>query len=196
MNRIENITKPLMWLMALLLAAVVAGCGNGDPILGGGGTGIVPHVTGDTTRPRVTVTVPANAASGVPANTKITATFSEDMAPATLNNTTFTLAQSGVPVAGAVATPGYTVSSRTADFKPSADLTPGLVYTATITTGATDLAGNALAGISTAPLVANNHVWTVYCWSGRQHQAHSDSRKPGRSCHQCGDQQYRQRNVQ
>jgi hypothetical protein len=35
-----------------------------------------------------------------------------------------------------------------------------LVYTATITTGATDLAGNALAGISTTPLVANNHVWT------------------------------------
>src|SRR5450759_4887443 len=36
MNRFENITKPLRWLMALLLVAVVAGCGGGDgiPVLG------------------------------------------------------------------------------------------------------------------------------------------------------------------
>jgi hypothetical protein len=32
MNRFENITKPLRWLMALLLVAVVAGCGGGDGI--------------------------------------------------------------------------------------------------------------------------------------------------------------------
>jgi hypothetical protein len=106
----------------------------------------------------VTFTVPANAASGVPANSKITATFSENMAPATISNTTFTLAQSGVPVTGLGVT--YTVGSRTADFKPSVNLISGRVYTATVTTGATDLAGNALAGISTAPTVANNHVWT------------------------------------
>jgi len=150
--------KPLMWLMALLMAALVAGCGGQDPILGGGGGGVVPHVAGDTTRPLVTATIPINAASGVPANSKITATFSENMAPATINNTTFTLAQSGVAVAGLGVT--YTVGSRIADFKPSANLTSGSVYTATITTGATDLAGNALAGISSTPLVANNHVWT------------------------------------
>jgi len=159
MNRFNNITKPLMWLMALLMAALVAGCGDGSsaPILGGGGAG-VPRVGIDTTRPRVTFTVPANAASGVPANSKITATFSEAMAPATISNTTFTLAQSGVPVTGLGVT--YTVGSKTADFKPSVNLTVGRVYTATVTTGATDLAGNALAGISSAPTVANNHVWT------------------------------------
>ena len=46
MNRFENVTKPLMWFMALLLTALVAGCGGGsqDPILGGGGIGggVVP----------------------------------------------------------------------------------------------------------------------------------------------------------
>jgi hypothetical protein len=36
MNRIESVTKPLKWSMALLLAALVAGCGD-DPILGTGG---------------------------------------------------------------------------------------------------------------------------------------------------------------
>jgi hypothetical protein len=37
MNRFESVTKPQMWLTALLLTAVVAGCGGQDPILGGGG---------------------------------------------------------------------------------------------------------------------------------------------------------------
>ena len=157
MNRFDNITKPLMWFMALLLTAFMAGCGDGasSPILGGGGAGNA----GDMTLPRVAFTVPADLAS-VPANTKITATFTEDMAPATINSATFTLAASGVPVAEAVGSPGYTVGSRTADFKPSAPLTVGKIYTATIKTGVTDLAGNALAGISATPLVANNHVWT------------------------------------
>src|SRR5450759_3917828 len=80
MNRFKNITKPLMWFMALLLTAFMTGCGDGasSPILGGGGAGNVPHVAGDTTRPRVTVTFPVNLASA-PDNTKITATFTEDM---------------------------------------------------------------------------------------------------------------------
>jgi Ice-binding-like/Bacterial Ig-like domain len=163
MNRFENITKPLMWFMALLLTAFVAGCGDGasSPILGGGGAGNVPHGAGDTTKPRVTVTFPVNAASGVPANSKITATFSEAMDSTTITAAgTFTLAQSGVPGTVAVGPVTYTVGSSTADIKPSADLTSGSVYTATITTAAKDPAGNALAGISANPLVANNHVWT------------------------------------
>jgi hypothetical protein len=44
MNRFENITKPLRWLMALLLVAFVAGCGgggNGTPGAGSGPTGTV-----------------------------------------------------------------------------------------------------------------------------------------------------------
>ena len=47
MNKYENISKPLMWFMALLLAAVVVGCGgSGDGIPGtgapGAGTGAGP----------------------------------------------------------------------------------------------------------------------------------------------------------
>lgn len=38
MNRFGSSTKPLMWFTALLLTAVVAGCGGQDPILGGGGS--------------------------------------------------------------------------------------------------------------------------------------------------------------
>jgi hypothetical protein len=161
MNRFKNITKPLMWFMALLLTAFMAGCGDGasSPILGGGGAGNVPHVAGDTTRPRVTVTFPVNLASA-PDNTKITATFTEDMVSTTITTgTTFTVKETitGNNVVGGPIT--YTVGSRTADFKPTAPLTDGLQYTATITTAATDLASNALAG-NQAPLpAASNYVW-------------------------------------
>jgi Ice-binding-like len=45
MNNFENVTRPLTWSMALLLAALVAGCGDGslDPILGDSpaGAGVV-----------------------------------------------------------------------------------------------------------------------------------------------------------
>ena len=44
MNRFESITKPLKWFMALLLVAIVAGCGSGGGIPGttipGKGTGV------------------------------------------------------------------------------------------------------------------------------------------------------------
>ncbi|MEJ7747603.1 MAG: ice-binding family protein, partial [Luteimonas sp.] len=52
------------------------------------------------------------------------------------------------------------VGTRTATFAPSAPLALGTTYTATITTTATDLSGNALAG-NQAPLpAASNYVWT------------------------------------
>ncbi len=162
MNRFEGVTKPLQWFMALLLVAVAAGCGSGsiDPILGGGGGGAPTTVTADTTKPRVTLTVPANGALSAPANTKITATFSKDMAPATITSAIFTFAQSGVPGNLGEGPVTYTVSSRTASFKPTVDLTPGMVYVATITTAATDLAGNPLAGNQAALPNASNYVWS------------------------------------
>lgn len=156
MKRYESVTKPLKWFMALLLVAVATGCGNGgnSPILGGGG------LKGDTTRPRVAATVPVNTGSSA-ANASISATFTEAMAPATITAaTTFTVKEtvSGTNVAGGVVS--YSTASKTAVFNPTADLTAGLGYTATITTAAKDIAGNALAGNPALPLAANNYVWT------------------------------------
>lgn len=37
MNRFNSIIKPLKWFTTLVLVAVAAGCGGGDPILGSGG---------------------------------------------------------------------------------------------------------------------------------------------------------------
>jgi len=120
-------------------------------------------VTPDTTRPSVTLSVPATTipgpTTGVPTNTAITAVFSEDMAPATIGAASFTVACAApcVAPAGAVT---YAVGSRTAVFTPAAALATGATYTATITTAATDLAGNALAGNQAALPAASNYVWT------------------------------------
>jgi len=117
----------------------------------------------DTTRPRVTLTVPATTlpgpTGGVATNTAITATFTKDMAPATINAASFTLTTPlpGVSPFGSVS---YSGTSRTAIFKPSAELADNTTYTATLTTAATDLAGNQLAG-NQAPLpAASKYVWT------------------------------------
>jgi len=97
-------------------------------------TGALP----DTTPPAVTLTVPANVATGVLINTQLTATFTEAMDPLTITTTTFTVKQGATAVAGTV-----TYSGVTAIFTPASPLAANTIYTATITNGAADLAGNA-----------------------------------------------------
>src|SRR5450759_4532396 len=94
----------------------------------------------DVTKPTSISTDPGTTATGVALNKVVEFTFSEPMAPSTINATTFTLKQGTNVVPGAV-----TYSGTTAMFTPACPLAAGLPYTATITTGATDVAGNALA---------------------------------------------------
>jgi hypothetical protein len=133
---------------------------NGVPLAAPYGWAFTTGATADTTRPRVLVTDPVTTTPGpttaVPANTAVSAGFSEDMSPATLNATTFTLtctapAPAPGPCASPAGTVSYEVGARTVIFTPKAALIVGATYTATVTTGATDLAGNALAA---------NYVWT------------------------------------
>lgn len=102
--------------------------------------------TGSITAPTVISTDPANGATGVLLDKTITATFSTPMDPLTMNSSTFRVMNGLVAVAGVVTYSGSTIS-----FNPTGDLLPGTVYTATITTGAKNLAG--------VPL-ANDYVWT------------------------------------
>src|SRR5665811_1857023 len=94
----------------------------------------------DVTKPTSISTAPGTTATGVALNEVIAFTFSEPMDPSTINDTTFTLKQGTTVVPGTV-----TYSGTTATFTPTNPLLAGLPYTATITTGATDVAGNALA---------------------------------------------------
>ncbi|HSI77160.1 MAG TPA: Ig-like domain-containing protein [Lunatimonas sp.] len=96
--------------------------------------------------PTVLSTDPVNNATGVALNKVVRATFSEAMDPATITGTTFTVKQGNTVVAGTVS-----YSGTTASFTPTNPLADNLVYTGTITTGAKNAAGTALA---------NNFVWT------------------------------------
>jgi hypothetical protein len=88
----------------------------------------------------VVSTVPANAASGVAIGDNVTATFSEAMSAASITTASFTLTDGVTPVTGVV-----TYAGGTASFNPDADLDSSTAYTATITTGVEDEAGNNLA---------------------------------------------------
>ena len=97
--------------------------------------------------PSVVSLAPPNSAAGVCTNTVVVATFGEAMNPSTISATTFTLnGPSAAAVAGQVV---YDAPDYVATFTPSSALTLNTSYTATITTGAQDLMGNALASDST-----------------------------------------------
>jgi hypothetical protein len=114
----------------------------------------------DTTRPTVTFTAPSAGAAGVANNTRFTATFSEPMSAVTLTAASVTLTNTtlGAAVPGTVS---YTAASRTLTFTPTAaTLANGSLFTATITSAATDVAGNALSGNTAVFPGAGNHAWT------------------------------------
>lgn len=126
---------------------------TGNPLASNFSWSFESCLTTDSTAPTVSATVPLNLATGVPINIqKITATFSEGMDSTTLTTTTFTVAgpsPATTLVAGTVTYAGN--AGAIATFTPTSNLAPSSTYTATITTGATDLAGNALAGGGLAP---------------------------------------------
>ncbi len=100
--------------------------------------------TGNT--PVVVSTDPANAATEVPLSKVISATFSTPMDATTMVAANYFVKQGNTLVPGAV-----TYSGSTIVFTPTSPLTPNTVYTGTVTTGAKDVAGNA---------VATNYTWS------------------------------------
>jgi Ice-binding-like/Bacterial Ig-like domain len=118
----------------LTAVALLAACNDSDGPNGPDGPNS-PNVA-----PTVLSTGPASAATGVPRNPSVRVTFSEAMDPSTLNGTTFVLAQGTTPVAATV-----TYAANIATLVPSAVLAPNTTFTATVSTGAKDMAGLSLA---------------------------------------------------
>jgi uncharacterized protein YjbI with pentapeptide repeats len=92
---------------------------------------------------KVSLTSPPNRGEGVALNSEVTAIFSKDMDPATLNTTTFKLVEkpTNTPIAGTVR---YDPSTNSATFTPAMPLASATSYQATITTDVKDQAGNTL----------------------------------------------------
>lgn len=94
----------------------------------------------DIILPTVLTADPIANATGVARNKQVSIGFSEAMDASTINSTTFTLKKGLANVAGTVS-----YSGTTAIYTPTLALDANTLYTAQISTGVKDLAGNALA---------------------------------------------------
>jgi hypothetical protein len=104
--------------------------------------------TADTTDPEVSSTDPIDDATGFAINRNISAVFNESLDPASVNSDSFTLTSN----AGATKVSGkIRYEKKLVTFNPNNNLADNTVYTATLTTDITDLAGNNLT---------SNYVWS------------------------------------
>jgi subtilisin-like proprotein convertase family protein len=111
-----------------------------------GGTGFFTnrfqlHITTDSTAPTVTSVAPTDRNVSPKAN--LSAAFSEAMDAATITKSTFTLVEKSTAKKVA-ATVSYDAAAKKATLNPTNDLKRDVAYKATVSTGAKDLAGNAL----------------------------------------------------
>src|ERR1700735_2250677 len=135
MTVMHTYSKSNLWFIAFLLLIFTPGCCN-------------PGTNSNLATPIVASETPISGSAGL-CSTVVTATFSLPMNSTSINGSTFSLAGPGTTVvAGTVS---YDASSATATFTPSSALAAATMYTATITTGATDQYGIALT---------SNFVWT------------------------------------
>ena len=102
---------------------------------------MVVHHRGGDTAPTASSLSPASGVSGVVAASNVTATFSKDVIPSTIS---FVLKAGSTTVPAAVT---YDVTSRIVTLDPTANLTPGTTYTATLS-GAQDVAGTTMTSTS------------------------------------------------
>ena len=142
MNTFEIRLNPPMRLSAVVLAALLAGCGGGGDTL--------PAGSADTDASAMDVATSTNSADNVVTGTQVTVPFGQVMDPATINSAqagtqlTFTLKDSSVNnVLGTVA---MNAENTAATFTPSVSaLTPNTAYTATVSTAAKTAQGSAIA---------------------------------------------------
>lgn len=156
MNSFGSLIKSRTWFMAVLLAAVITGCGGGGggiavPVTDTAGTAVLPGAAGTpgaaATNPTVGSASPGDGATNVPTSTsgpgalvtgtRLTATFSQAMDPLTITPVgTFTLKQTiaGTDVPGTVT---MNAANTIATFTPTAAaLLVNTQYTATVSTAA------------------------------------------------------------
>ncbi|MCC7211327.1 MAG: hypothetical protein E3K40_04675 [Candidatus Brocadia sp.] len=100
--------------------------------------------TGDFTAPTVIYTSPVNGAAGVNVSSDIAATFSEMMDASTLGTDTYSINNGSNNLGGVVS-----YRDKIITFTPNTNLDFNTIYTATITTGARDIAGNPIASAYT-----------------------------------------------
>ncbi|MHA6247589.1 ice-binding family protein [Pontibacter sp. CAU 1760] len=100
----------------------------------------------DPSIPQITLTNPTNLATGIAVNEVISANFSEEMNPTTINAASFTLKRGTITIGGQTSYNGTTAS-----FTPNNSLDANTTYTATV---------SAAAKSTNNVAIANNFEWT------------------------------------
>jgi len=115
--------------------------------------------TEDNASPTLINAVPTDEAVDVPIDKKITATFSEPMKQSTIITTNFTVNETLTPFTNVPGTVSYDVQHNIATFSPQNNLKLDTDYTVLVTSGAKDLAGNALV-VRAVGGVTSPNPWT------------------------------------
>ena len=141
--------KKIIMLLITLPVMLLSACGNSLTSIGYPSGEVLLTVIGITPSPAgpaVTSTTPADGDINVARNATITAIFNKEVRCSTLTATSFTVSEGGTPVTGSVSCTGLT-----AIFTPSANLSPGTLYLATVSSSVQDLENASMAA---------DHVWT------------------------------------
>jgi hypothetical protein len=149
MKRFKAQQVCLVFIMLILSIFLIVGCSK---------SGDMPVPNNPDITPLTVTAVTPTTTTGVALNSAVTATFSEAMDPTSITAATFTLKQEATAVTGTVSYFGVT-----ATFTPTSNFVPSTTYTATITTGAKDVAGNALTtgyGWSFTTLARDYTAWS------------------------------------
>lgn len=125
----------------------------------------------DTTPPQVIARSPLQGATGVSRASNVTATFDESVTG--VNATSFTLTSASGSVAATVT---YDDGTRTATLNPDVDLAPDTLYTAQLTSGITDLAGNALSPVSWSFTTGSTALSNLLANPGFELDANNDNK--------------------
>jgi hypothetical protein len=154
-NKIASIALPAAQEQALIGKAITAQVTTGmtDVVGNALASAVTISFTAsepDRVPPTLAVFDPPNNATGVETAKPISVTFSEPMLSTSITGSVMQVTSGGVPVDGTV-----TVAGNVATFTPARPLAFGTAFTVTITTGAQDLASNALAAGQVINFVTN-----------------------------------------
>src|SRR5262249_54063717 len=128
-----NRARPCSIVYPFLCIALIAACGGS----GGNSGGTQKPTPESPPAPTVATTSPADNATNVPLNSKVTVTFSKPMSADSLSSMSLKLSPN---VSGTV-----TPSGSTATFTPASSLSPSTKYEVMVPAGVKDTTGQALA---------------------------------------------------
>jgi hypothetical protein len=133
---------------------------------------VLRYVGDDTTAPTISGRSPDPDFTGVSIHAAVTVSFNEEVVPASVNTSTFTLESDAGPVSGSIT---YDGSALKATFTPDSPLSYNTTYTSTVTDDVMDRAGNKMAGddswsFTTNPLIAVTDLELVARIGNQLHQ--------------------------